>query len=271
MSEPTPAPPPPPAPAAEPTAGPVPSRRGFLVAGAGAIAGALGLRWIQTAEPEDGIPWPLRRMHEFNERVWRTLHRPGALAPTFPASAAVDMDVNGRVGLRTPLDAAAWRLTVESAADAGTVRRTLTFEDIAALPRTEMVTEFKCVEGWSAVVAWAGVTLADLAAAYKLGTRSGGAPDLGRPVDLLAYVGLETPDRQYYVGLEAEAAFHPQTLLAYDMNGARLTPDHGAPLRLVTPLKYGYKQIKRIGRLWFGDQRPADYWAGYGYDWHGGH
>jgi DMSO/TMAO reductase YedYZ molybdopterin-dependent catalytic subunit len=43
-------------------------------------------------------------------------------------------------------------------------------------------------------------------------------------------------------------------------------PDHGAPLRLVTPLKYGYKQIKRIGRLWFGDQRPADYWAGYGYD-----
>jgi DMSO/TMAO reductase YedYZ molybdopterin-dependent catalytic subunit len=63
---------------------------------------------------------------------------------------------------------------------------------------------------------------------------------------LPAYIGLATPDRQYYAGIERQVALHPQTLLAYEMNGQPPTPDHGAPLRLVTPLKYGIKQIKQV-------------------------
>jgi DMSO/TMAO reductase YedYZ molybdopterin-dependent catalytic subunit len=67
------------------------------------------------------------------------------------------------------------------------------------------------------------------------------------------------------------SALHPQTLLAYEMNGQPLSPDHGAPLRLVIPVKYGIKHIKRIGTVVFTDRRPADFWANRGYDWHAGH
>jgi DMSO/TMAO reductase YedYZ molybdopterin-dependent catalytic subunit len=66
------------------------------------------------------------------------------------------------------------------------------------------------------------------------------------------------------------SALHPQTLLAYEMNGAPLTDKHGAPLRLVMPVKYGIKNIKRIGRIEYTNERPADYWAEQGYDYYSG-
>ena len=80
-----------------------------------------------------------------------------------------------------------------------------------------------------------------------------------------------TPDELYYVGLDIASALHPQTLLCYEMNGEPLTAGHGAPLRLVTPLKYGIKHLKRIGTIAFADTRPKDYWAELGYDWDAGH
>jgi len=67
-----------------------------------------------------------------------------------------------------------------------------------------------------------------------------------------------------------ESAMHPQTLLCYEMNGAPLTGAHGAPLRLTIPVKYGIKNIKRIGSIQFTDNRPEDYWANEGYDWYAG-
>ena len=67
------------------------------------------------------------------------------------------------------------------------------------------------------------------------------------------------------------SALHPQTLLCYEMNGRPLTPAHGAPLRLVIPIKYGIKNLKQIGTIQFTDERPADYWAERGYDWYAGH
>ena len=82
---------------------------------------------------------------------------------------------------------------------------------------------------------------------------------------------LVTPDEEYYVGLDMHSAIHPQTLLCYEINGQPLSLAHGAPLRLVTPLKYGIKHLKRIGTIAFADQRPADYWAEQGYDWDAGH
>ncbi len=81
---------------------------------------------------------------------------------------------------------------------------------------------------------------------------------------------MKTPDEKYYVGWDIEAIMHPQTLLAYEMNGAPLTNEHGAPLRLASPTKYGIKQIKRIGSIEFTNERPRDYWAENGYDWYAG-
>jgi DMSO/TMAO reductase YedYZ molybdopterin-dependent catalytic subunit len=54
------------------------------------------------------------------------------------------------------------------------------------------------------------------------------------------------------------------------MNGAPLSAEHGAPLRLVIPVKYGIKNLKRIGVIRFTEDRPADYWAARGYDWYAG-
>jgi DMSO/TMAO reductase YedYZ molybdopterin-dependent catalytic subunit len=147
----------------------------------------------------------------------------------------------------------------------------LTLDDIKSLPRVEMTTELKCIEGWSVVVNWAGARLSDFLAHYLPATTNGNHPDINRPQDFLSYISMVTPDGGYYVGLDMPSAMHPQTLLCYEMNGAPLTPEHGAPLRLVTPTKYGIKQIKRIGRIAFTAERPADYWAERGYDWYAGH
>ena len=107
--------------------------------------------------------------------------------------------------------------------------------------------------------------------AATMGTRSGQPPDpKNRPEDLFPYVGLETPDGEYYVSVDMESMLHPQTLLADRMNGEPLRPDHGAPLRLIIPVKYGIKSLKRIGTLFFSETRPPDYWAEQGYDWFSG-
>lgn len=147
----------------------------------------------------------------------------------------------------------------------------LTLEDIQSLPKVEMITELKCIEGWSTVVGWGGVKFSDFLARFLPGTRSGKPPSLDTIDDLLPYASLVTPDGGYYTGWDMQSLLHPQTLLCYEMNGAPLSLDHGAPLRLVSTVKYGIKQIKRIGRITFMVDRPADYWAEQGYDWYSGH
>jgi DMSO/TMAO reductase YedYZ molybdopterin-dependent catalytic subunit len=248
------------------------TRRSFAVGAAAFLAGAAGWEWLRTCSDDDGIPWPLRRVLRFNEGVARTAFRETRLSPTFPetqAAAADDLRVKGGIGLRTPLDPAGWALHVEDAVDRV---RSFTLEDLRALPRTQMVTELRCIEGWSQVVSWAGVAFRDFVVRHRLGTRRGAAPDPdGGRGDLYRYVGMETPDGGYYVGIDLESALHPQTLLCYEMGGQPLTPEHGAPLRLAIPVKYGIKNLKRIGRIRFGDERPRDYWAERGYDWYAGH
>lgn len=148
----------------------------------------------------------------------------------------------------------------------------LTLDDIKRLPRVEITTELKCIEGWSVIVNWAGARFSDFAKTFQPPTRNGSASDvMSRAEDLVRYVSLVTPDGGYYVGMDMASALHPQTLLCYEMNGEPLNMEHGAPLRLVTPVKYGIKHIKRIGRIEFTDARPADFWAERGYDWYSGH
>ena len=152
--------------------------------------------------------------------------------------------------------------TSASTLDAGTPGLLLTMDDVTRLPRHEMVTQFKCIEGWSEIVHWGGVRLADLIAAYPPAKNADGTTP--------KYVYMETPDGDYYCGYEMKACMHPQSLLVTEMAGRPLSQWHGAPLRLHMPIKYGYKQIKRIGLIAYTDMRPDDYWTKLGYDWYAG-
>ncbi len=231
------------------------SRRSFLTGLGGAAAGFAGWRWVQGRPADRRIPDVLRTAHETNEAIWRGLFRESAMAPTFDFSESSMMRVNGRHGIRDELDMDIWELTVLD--DDGSELGVHTLDDLRALPQAETIVEHKCVEGWSHVVAWGGPTFAEFVRTHY--------PDQAER----DFVGLSTPDGEYNVGLEMPAMLHPQTLLALDLQREPLTPDHGAPVRLSTPLKYGIKQIKRIGKIQFSDTQPEnDYWTERGYDWY---
>jgi Oxidoreductase molybdopterin binding domain len=143
----------------------------------------------------------------------------------------------------------------------GTPGLLLTMEDVLKLPRHELITQFKCIEGWSQIVHWAGVRMVDFLEVYPPAVIDGKEPK---------YVYMETPDGDYYTGYDLHVCRHPQTLLVTEMMGEPLTQYHGAPLRLHMPTKYGYKQIKRIGLISYTNSRPDDYWTKLGYDWYAG-
>ena len=245
------------------------SRKGFLWSGAALLGGYVGVRYIATRGPVDGTPWPLRRALQVNEGVFSDGFGDG-LAPTYDRSRVTKLRTNGMEGLTEGFDPASWRLRLEGVSGR-LVPQEVTLDEIKALPRVEMTTELFCIEGWSIVVHWAGARLRDLMERYPPLTRDGSDPDVSNAPDRLArYVALETPDSGYYVGLDMQSAIHPQTLLCYEMNGEPLTPEHGAPLRLAIPIKYGIKNLKRIGTLRYTNERPKDYWAERGYDWFAG-
>jgi len=148
-----------------------------------------------------------------------------------------------------------------SGLSSGTPGLLLTLDDVLRLPRYELVTQFKCIEGWSQIVQWSGVRLGDFLEAYPPALVDGKEP---------RYVYMETPNGDYYTGYDIDACRHPQSLLVTEMMGAPLTQFHGAPLRLHMPIKYGYKQIKRIGLIAYTNRKPDDYWTKLGYDWYAG-
>ena len=243
------------------------SRRTFISFGAftALSAGAFfSWRWlynspIETGGITKGAHAPLRRVLNNNEQVFRKTFSHKNLVKTYPRSmAAKKVRYNSSIGmnLKAPFDVAAWQLQIKKIS--GEVLN-ITLNDLKVLPKTEIVYTFKCVEGWDQISYWGGVKFADVIEHYKLNAETE-----------LAYVGLETPDKSYYVGIDMESATHPQTLLAYEVNRRPLPVKHGAPLRLIIPVKYGIKNIKRIGSIAFSNERPRDYWAEKGYDYYSG-
>lgn len=206
---------------------------------------------------QGGVQIPLRKVLNENEEVFSKTFSKKNLAKEFPKSvAAKKVRVNGNIGLTTSLSNKNWRFNV--------IRNTgdtlkLTLADIQKLPKTEVIFNFKCIEGWSQVSHWGGVKFSDFVKAYHLEKQAGEK-----------YIGLVTPDGQYYVGIDMESALQPQTLLCYEMNGVPLPVDQGYPLRLIIPVKYGIKSLKRIGDLSFSNERPPDYWFERGYDYYAG-
>jgi len=236
------------------------TRRSLITGGIAAAAGFGAWEWLKSRREDNGIYWPLRLVLRANEQITRDYFRETRLSRTFPPSAIDAPRANGGIGLEQPVPAD-WSLRVTGASDSRPEFQ-LSLADIQALPKVVQITEFKCIEGWSIIQQWGGARFSDFVSKY--------APDWVDYDPGNDYAGLQTPGGEYYVGLDMDSAVHPQTLLAYELNGKPLEPKHGAPLRLAVPIKYGIKNLKRIGTISFVHTRPPDYWAEQGYDYYAG-
>jgi DMSO/TMAO reductase YedYZ molybdopterin-dependent catalytic subunit len=228
---------------------------------AGGTAAYFGWDWLYNSPKETtGVTArahkPLRGVLDANGKLFEGVVSPDHLVRTYPkALAAPRPRLNGYEGLQSK-DITDWSLNlIKSTSE--TLQ--LSMDDIRKLPKTEFAFDFKCVEGWSEISHWGGVKFSDFVNHYGLNTQTA-----------MKYVGLNTPDKKYYVGIDMPSALHPQTLLAYEVHGKPLSVEHGAPLRLIIPTKYGIKNLKRIGTIFFSDERPPDYWAEQGYDYFSG-
>ncbi len=230
------------------------TRRSFLIGGVAAVAGAAGYSWMKSAHEDNGLPTAQRRVMDLNGKLWGSGVDDHRLMPEFSLSRVQYLKPNGDIGLTDPVEDWSLDVTTNAGPDLS-----LEMADIQSLPPVELVTRFCCIEGWSVISQWKGVRFADFTKKYF---------PPGKPVP--PYVAMSTPDDDYYVGLDIKSALHPQTLLAWELNGRPLEPIHGAPLRLVIPVKYGIKNIKRVGYIEYTSKRPDDYWAEEGYDWFAG-
>ncbi|WP_017318841.1 molybdopterin-dependent oxidoreductase [Mastigocladopsis repens] len=153
------------------------------------------------------------------------------------------------------IDQAKYRLIVD-----GEVNNPLSLNlaEIQFLPLTSMIIRHVCVEGWAAIVQWGGIRLREIVA-------------LAQPKANVQYVYFKSADG-YYSSWDIASALHPQTLLAYQKNGEFLPVENGAPLRLASPIKLGYKQSKWVIQITLVSQlsRFKGYWEDQGYEWFAG-
>ncbi len=133
----------------------------------------------------------------------------------------------------------------------------LSLADLMALPRVEQRVNHFCVEGWNAVARFAGVSVREIA------TLAGALPG----ADI---VDFQSFDNAYHESWDLESALHPQTLIVYAKDGSALTPAYGAPARVHSPIKLGYKNTKYLTRVVFMSERNGGYWSDRGYEWYGG-
>jgi DMSO/TMAO reductase YedYZ molybdopterin-dependent catalytic subunit len=199
----------------------------------------------------------LKSMLGFNEHFEGLLFSPSRLAPEEPASALTPERAfpSYFIADTMPFPPAGWSLKV-----GGMVARAgvFTLAQLKAMPRTDMRVRHHCVEGWSAVAAWHGLRLSELARAVGIDPH-------------VRYVEFRSFDEDYWSSWDLGSALHPQTLLAYGMNGHDLHPDHGAPVRVYSAVKLGYKNVKYLTEVNFLPNRTGGgYWEDQGYDWFAG-
>lgn len=146
----------------------------------------------------------------------------------------------------------------------------LSLSEIRRLPGRTQITRHDCVEGWSAIGEWTGARLGAVLEAARL------LPQARYVVFYCADPMEETRDSLYYESIDLEDAFHPQTLLAYDLNGKPLPIKNGAPLRLRLERQLGYKMAKYIMRIDVVEEfskisgGKGGYWEDRGYEWYAG-
>jgi DMSO/TMAO reductase YedYZ molybdopterin-dependent catalytic subunit len=192
-----------------------------------------------------------------NQSFGELLVKPQLLIPEFAKSAIDPKALLLNTYDSTPeINPDEYRLTVD-----GEVKfpMELKLAALKQIPLTSIIMQHVCVEGWAAIVQWGGLRLRDLA-------------KMVQPKDNVRYVLFQSADK-YTESWDLASSLHPQTLLAYQMNGESLPAENGAPLRLAAPIKLGYKQSKWVTKVSFVSQIPKGgkgYWEEQGYEWFGG-
>jgi DMSO/TMAO reductase YedYZ molybdopterin-dependent catalytic subunit len=252
------------------------SRRRFLtgfVPAAGAVA-------LSGCDDLSRAPWfrgVLASAEPLTETVQRFFLTPETLATEFAeADMSPDFRANGSTDPDDPAyrahaanGFAGWRLSVGGLVDAPAE---FSLADLRAMPARTQITRHDCVEGWSCIGKWTGVQLARVLDLARL------KPEAKFIVFRCADTLEQTLDGtgRYYESIGLEDAFHPQTILAYDMNDEALPVPHGAPIRVRVERQLGYKMakyimgIEAVSSLAEIGRGQGGYWPDRGYDWYAG-
>lgn len=250
------------------------NRRSFMRAGAVAasvIASGSAYRWfnpakvaVATAAPLSGLQPTTESDSELLARGWRVNEdkTPETSILSYNNFYEFTTEKEGVAAAAKDFNTDGWQLVVDGLVDKPI---TFTIDDLHAIsPPQERVYRMRCVEAWSMVIPWAGVPLAHLLEAVE-------------PMSNAKYVAFETlldPKRMpgqstavlewpYVEGLRLDEAMNPLTLLATGLYGKMLPPQDGAPVRLVTPWKYGFKGIKSIVKITLTADQPMTSWNRY--------
>jgi DMSO/TMAO reductase YedYZ molybdopterin-dependent catalytic subunit len=232
-------------------------RREFLTIGSGLFASAFlaacdsrgpkaADRLLKYAERKNVAVERALFRHDSMDKVRSGAFDAGNKLPSYYVSPTVpvwDESVRGK-----------WALEV-SGLVANPVR--LTLEDLQRLPRVANRVNHYCVEGWTAVETWTGVPFRDLAKLVRVSPEA-------------HYVDFQSFDDDYHESWDLESAMHPQTVVAYGLDGKMLEPAHGAPARVYSPVKLGYKNTKYLTKIVFLPNENGGYWSDQGYEWYGG-
>lgn len=232
-------------------------RRDFLRAG-GASLSALLLGACDSQGP-DSAQKLLDYAAKKNEGVERALFRHTSMDHAKSSVAAAGEKfpsyfIADSVPVLDPAALAAWRLEI-----GGMVANplALTLADLMRIDRQTQRVNHYCVEGWTAVAQFTGAPLRTLAKMALVDPKA-------------AYVDFQSFDDGYHESWDIESALHPQTLIVYAKDGGALSPAYGAPARVHSPVKLGYKNAKYLTKIWFMPERNGGYWSDQGYEWYGG-
>ena len=257
------------------------SRRDFLLYGLGIVASATAAWWLlpqrtrarilpgahdqlDTLAARAGLSGDLRtkvlgRTLAFDDDVAEALYSKERRVRTYDRSEARPLRNNYHGQTPGPEYLPGWKLCISGLASGRD--ESFSIEQLTQrFALHEQVTRLVCVEGWSGIAWWGGIRFADVLAAFPP------APGM-KWAAMRSSVNLSssgTPD-PYYVSIDLDTARHPQTLLATQHEGGPLSIAHGAPMRLLVPMKLGLKNIKAITYITYTATPPADYWNERGY------
>jgi len=206
-----------------------------------------------------GKEWFLNKALRIDDDVAEALYSENRIVRTYTKSQITPLKNNYNGATPDPGYISGWNLTLDGLASGPSI--SLNIRDLLTrFSVHEQITQLVCVEGWSAIAWWSGLRFEDLLRAYPPMSQAKWA----RVESSVNLDASGNPD-PYFVSIDLATARHPQTLLATHLNGQPLTVDHGAPLRLLAPVKLGLKNVKAITKITYSSEEPRDYWAQYGY------